>query len=80
VVYQIRSPNTTGEDHPLPGSGTFQAIFRESFQTEGKPVSEEIPFSAEPRKWVHEPVCDRSGQDTSSRENRMGMICLGTGT
>jgi hypothetical protein len=46
--------NITGDDHPFPGMVTFQAIFVESFQEDGTPVSDEIPFNSLPRKWVHD--------------------------
>ena len=43
VVIQTRPPATTGEDHPVPGTGVFQTTFRDSLQSSGRPRSVECP-------------------------------------
>jgi hypothetical protein len=42
-------------------------MFVESFQVEGNPFSNEIPFSFDPRKWVHEPESWAHSKDEASR-------------
>jgi hypothetical protein len=54
VVNQTWSPQTTGEDHPLPSMGVFQIMFSESLQVTGYFFPVAIPFSSFPLKWVHE--------------------------
>jgi hypothetical protein len=63
VVYQIWSPKTTGEDHPLPSMATFHSMFRVSDQLTGTDFSLEIPSRLFPRKWVHSPLPEGDWQE-----------------
>src|SRR5438045_8580921 len=44
-----RSPQTTGEECPLPGMGVFQRTFSFSLQRTGTPVSSLVPSPRGPR-------------------------------
>src|SRR5688572_21167017 len=50
VVNQIWLSQTTGEDQPRPGVGTFQRMFSVSLQRVGRGVGPAWPFQLGPRK------------------------------
>src|SRR5690242_952427 len=50
VVRKMRSPQTTGDELPLPGTVTFQAICSVSLQCKGASPAA-IPSSLGPRQW-----------------------------
>src|SRR6185369_1915370 len=53
VVTKIRSPQTTGDEWPLPGSGIFQRTFSVALHLTGKPVSSDVPSRLGPRQPDH---------------------------
>src|SRR6185436_20498578 len=61
VVSQMRSPWTTGDDHPLPGIATFQRTFFVSLHVSGSPCSSDTPCPVGPRN------CGQSDVETSNK-------------
>ena len=51
VVRKMRSPRTTGEDEPLPGTGVFQRTFSVPDQVVGGVASELVPSTLGPRQF-----------------------------
>ncbi|MFI5380147.1 MAG: hypothetical protein ACHRHE_12685 [Tepidisphaerales bacterium] len=49
VVRKMRSPQTTGEDQPRPGTSTDQATFWVVDQVVGRPAASETPREPGPR-------------------------------
>src|SRR5437868_14576278 len=49
----MRSPQTMGDECPLPGIDTFQRMFSDSLQRTGMPVSLEVPSPRGPRQPGH---------------------------
>src|SRR5581483_9295043 len=49
VVSQICLPQTTGDDHPRPWIGVFQATFFVSLHSRGRPVASACPSPLGPR-------------------------------
>src|SRR5260221_14723031 len=48
-VKKMRSPQTTGEDHPVPGMSVFHATFWVELQVSGRLASSAIPSDSGPR-------------------------------
>src|SRR6266478_2369728 len=48
-VRKMRSPQTTGDDQPLPGISTFQTTLRVALQVSGSPGSSATPVDCGPR-------------------------------
>src|SRR6185436_16169913 len=75
VVSQIRSPWTTGDDHPFPGIATFQRTFFVSLHVSGSPCSSDTPCPVGPRN------CGQSeaskGKKSKNTMNFIGVICRG---
>src|SRR5215218_8103631 len=60
-----------GDDHPFPGTSTFQRTFSVSLQWTGRPVALECPWPVGPRNSVQSSATARSGlMPTSSAINR----------
>src|SRR6185503_6376075 len=69
VVSQMRSPWTTGDDHPFPGIATFQRTFFVSLHVSGSPCSSDTPCPVGPRN---------CGQSEASKINKI-KICATCG-
>src|SRR5579872_2881668 len=52
-VTKMRSPQTTGEDQPVPGMSVFQATFSVVLQVSGSLGFSVTPVDSGPRNWGH---------------------------
>jgi len=78
VVTKMRSSNTIGEDHPLPGIFVFHRTFLVADHSTGKLVSVETPCPFGPRNLVQfspfDGVPDASNDSSNRKEPRVKRI------
>ena len=61
-VRKTRPPTTTGDDHPMPGTGVFQAMFSVALQVSGsRGSSAATPNDPGPRNWGQSLAAEKTG-------------------
>src|SRR5262249_697696 len=81
VVTNTRSPQTMGDECPLPGMGVFQRIFSVLLQRRGTLVSSDVPSPRGPRQPGQFSARVGAGMQRKARQVRMrGMRSLRRGS